>query len=243
MAHTFNWSARSTDDLSGKALREFIGTFEKCIVESGTSFLWKASYPATNEVELATRCKTQADAMKCVKDKIKSGFPSILKRGINTYLQNLQKITKKYCNNVNSEISRKYTSDMKCIMTKKLDAISQLEGILGNKAIEIARRNYNDSAVELKQICCSLFTHKQSILEALGSDCPESKATLEEYINQQVNSEVELVCGDEEKLLTTVCPKLEKLEVSSKFDPEKDANSAGLFIYLVGTLGEPETAS
>lgn len=203
--------------------------------------MWKASFPATNEAELATRCKTQTDSMKCVKDKIKSGFPSILKRGVNTYLQNLQKINKKYCANVNSDASRKYTSDMQCVMAKKLTRIAELESILGNKAIEIARRNYSDSAAELKQICCALFTHKQSMLNALGSDCPQSKATFEEYINQQVNSETELICGDEDKMLS-VCPKLEQLNVSNKFNPEKDPNAAGLFIYLVGTLGEPETA-
>lgn len=163
-----------------------------------------------------------------------------MKRGVLAFIQGRQRQYRKYCTNLKSEVSKKYVEDMKCITEKKFDTFNKVEASLGSRALAILNKNYTDSGVELKQICCTLYTHKKNMLSAFGSECPKSKDTMEEYVGQQVTQDIEIICEDEEKTLTKTCPTLEKLSFSNVYDIDKNPNSAGLFLYLVATLGEPE---
>lgn len=58
-----------------------------------------------------------------------------------------------------------------------------------------------------------------------------------------VSNDISLICEDEEKLITKVCPKLEPLNVPKTFTPEAGNGPFLATLYLVATLGEPEEAS
>lgn len=221
-------------------MKSTIKSVEDCIVDAADSFIYERSFVPTTTEKLASTCKRKLEGFKCIKEKLKSGVPAIVKRGMLNYVQGRQRYHKKYCTNVNSELSKSYTRDMDCLMKHKFQKYHELESILSNKAVEIERRNYNDSAPELKQICCALYTHRRNMLSAIGAECSASKDKIEELITETVSDDLSMVCEDEEKMISKVCPKLESLNVSNKFDAKNNTNSAGLFIYLMATLGEPE---
>lgn len=141
---------------------------------------------------------------------------------------------------MDSEQSQAYLRDMSCLMKHKLNRFKELDSLLCTKAEAIERRNYNDSAPELKQICCALYTHKRNMLASIGPECAASREKIEELVLETVTEDLSLVCDDEDKMITKVCPNIDKLDLSKKFDPKTSSNSAGLFIYLITTLGEPE---
>lgn len=65
---------------------------------------------------------------------------------------------------------------------------------------------------------------------------------IDEMLTSLFPSEIDLLCDDEEKLVTKVCPNLEPLKDLNKpyvMGPGVPSPSA-LAIYLVLTLGEPE---
>lgn len=221
-------------------MKEAIRSVEGCIVEASDSFLYEKSYPPTTTEQLNASCKRKTEAFKCIKDKLKSGVPGLAKRGLLSYVQGRQKYQKKYCTDVNSEQSKTYLRDMSCLMKHKFQRFKELDNLLCTKAMAIEKRNYNDSAPELKQICCALYTHKRNMLASIGPECAASREKIEELVLETVTEDLSLVCDDEEKMITKVCPTIDKLDLSKRFDPKTDANSAGTFIYLVTTLGEPE---
>lgn len=55
-----------------------------------------------------------------------------------------------------------------------------------------------------------------------------------------VPNDVSLICEDEDKMMTKVCPKLEPLNLSKTFNPRKEDSPQQLALYLIATLGEPE---
>lgn len=55
-----------------------------------------------------------------------------------------------------------------------------------------------------------------------------------------VSNDISLICEDEEKLSTKVCPKLEQLNVSKTFKSEPGSGPSVVTLYLIATLGEPE---
>lgn len=55
-----------------------------------------------------------------------------------------------------------------------------------------------------------------------------------------VPNDINLICDDEEKLSTKVCPTLEPLRIAKNFTMETGNSPSALTLYLVATLGEPE---
>lgn len=171
---------------------------------------------------------------------MKLNLPAIIKRGLSGFLSAKSRMNKKYCTNMNSDLSKRYVSDMKCLLEKKADDFIRLETILASKIDAILERNYNDSAAELKQICCALYTIKRDMHKLnIEKACPDAKITSDEYINEHVRDDVSLICEDEDKLMTKICPKIDKLDLKTPV-LGKGLNSAGLIIYLIATLGDAE---
>lgn len=130
------------------------------MVQSVYSFLYPSSYPPTTIDGLRNACKTQTDGFKCVRDKSKTA-PAILKRGLLTFVQTRQRYHKKYCTNVNSELSKQFVNDLKCIMEKKAALYKSIDIEFANSLLEIRKRDYNDSAAELKYLCCSIINYRR----------------------------------------------------------------------------------
>lgn len=218
-------------------MKEAIKGFEDCIIDSTNSFLYERSYPTNSTERLAAFCKQQTEGLKCIKEKAKGGNLGIVKRGLLSFVATKQRSHKKYCTNLNSEASKSYVNAMQCVM-KKFPQFRDLDATLTNNAIEIERRNYTDSAIELKQICCSLYTHKKNMHDIIGNDCKEHRAKVDEFLGEFVPEDLNVICEDEEKMLTKICPNIEKINTTTKYDPKSGSNASGLWIYLIATLGE-----
>lgn len=217
---------------------------QDCIVNSTESYVHEYVYPPTTVAQLTKTCNRKTEAFKCIKDKVKGpGFPGLAKRGLLTYVQGRQKYHKKYCADVQSEDSKAYLRDMSCLIKNKLARYREIDAVLLNSAHEVHRRNYTDPALELKHLCCALYTYKRDKLNAIQPECTPSREKIEEQINETVTDDLSIVCEEEEKLMSKVCPNLpDKLQVSKEFSRkrgENRMNSATLIIYLIATLGEP----
>lgn len=53
-----------------------------------------------------------------------------------------------------------------------------------------------------------------------------------------IPNDINLICEDEEKLITKVCPGLEPLEVPKIFDERTGSSPSATILYLIATLGE-----
>lgn len=133
---------------------------EPCVASSVQSYVQPAHLPPTNTEALKAACKRHAEGLKCLKEKGKT-LPAIIKRGLAEIIKSRQHHSKKYCANVNSEVSQKYLNDMKCILEKKKEAFAERDTLFANQLIEIYRRNYNDSSVELKVLCCAITSFRR----------------------------------------------------------------------------------
>lgn len=111
---------------------------------------------------MAESCAKRSAAFKCLKDKLKtSSDTAILKRGIKNFIAQQQKMHKKFCTNIESEQTKEFLRDMKCLMDKKLAKFNEVEAVQANSGLEILRRNYSDPAIELKYVCCAIAQLKK----------------------------------------------------------------------------------
>lgn len=62
-------------------------------------------------------------------------------------------------------------------MEKRADVYKQLDSDLANTLIEIAKKNYDDSKIELNYLCCALINYRKVSNESAVGSCPV-KATL-----------------------------------------------------------------
>lgn len=141
-------------------LLESLKSLDDCMLQSVFSFIYSSSSPPTTIDGLRNSCRSQTEGFKCVRDRSKNA-PAILKRGLLTFVQNRQRYHKKYCTNVNSELSKQFVRDLKCIMDKKLPTYKSIDTEFANSLLEIRKRNYNDSAQELKYLCCSIINYRR----------------------------------------------------------------------------------
>lgn len=226
-----------------KALVASIEEYGSYIVKGTFSFLYSYAHPPKTEAELKARCKSLSEAFKYLKEQTK-GAPAFVRRGMLSFVSSRQPHYRKYCTNTSSEASRKFVAATKCVMEKKFGAFKQTDSILAQTIFEIARRNYTDPSVELKQICCLLYTSKKHFKEAISPECNEHREIIEELIDEIINKESKLVCEDDDKL-AKLCPKLEPLQFKliDNYSSPGGKSSAGLVIYLIATLGEPNDAT
>lgn len=142
------------------SVRQKLANIDNCMIQSVYSFEYPSSYPPTTVEALRTSCKQQTEGLRCIREKAKL-TPAIIKRGLTTFVQTRQRYHKKYCTNANSNTSKKMVKDLKCIMDRKLDKYRQIDGEFANTLDELVRRNYNDSAIELKYLCCSFLKYRR----------------------------------------------------------------------------------
>lgn len=199
--------------------------------------------PPKSEAELKALCKSQADGFKCIKERTKGG-PGPIRRGLVGYVTGRMKHHKKYCSDTSSQRSREFVAATKCLLERRLTHFRNNDLELLQVFEEVARRNYNDSAAELKRICCSFHTFRRNFLEATGQECAAHKLMVEELADTIVSEQLNLVCDDEEKL-SKICPKLEPLQFKrvSNFEPGSRLPFSVLAIYLIATLGEPNDSA
>lgn len=117
--------------------------------------------------ELKRICKQQADGIRCTKDKTR-GAPPLLRRGLMSYVGLRQKFHKKFCSQPDSEASRRLVRDYKCILEKRREAYVRIDSKFGFALTEIHRRNYNDSSIELKYMCCTFYQYKRVSISPKG---------------------------------------------------------------------------
>lgn len=94
-------------------------------------------------------------------------------------------------------------------------------------------------------IKCSLplLLPVQDVIENTEPECAASKQGIEEMILSIVSNDISLICDDEEKLLTKICPALEPYKnIPKTLDPKNTKiGISALILYLVMTLGEPDS--
>ena len=187
--------------------------------------------------EFKQRCQAQLEAIKCVKEKTRGAAP-LVRRGLLAYSQSRQKFHKKFCTNFQSELTRNYVEDSKCLSEKKFDHFKKIHQDYALTLSEIYKKNYNDSAIELKQFCCLLRSIRQRHSTGFLPECPNTQETVDEMANGVTPGESEMICDDEEKL-AKICPKLEQLKLPATFNRTRGVSAATLGIYIIATLGEP----
>lgn len=227
--------------VNSTATLESARSMDSCFKTAAPTFLYPphSNLPTSTE-ELDRTCKEQARSLKCLKDKSRVA-PYLIKRGVGSFVTSRQRHSKKYCANVNSELSRKYVKDLKCVMDKRVDVYRKTDIKFANtfKAMMEQRGQFKDTATELKLLCCAMIGYKKKMIENVGSECESSRATMEELYSTIVTSDMDLVCEDEDKLLTKVCPNLPPLaNVSTMFVESPGNGPSTLGIYLFATLGD-----
>lgn len=80
----------------------------------------------------------------------------------------------------------------------------------------------------------------QAIIDSVAPECLSSKAQVEEMIMSIIPNDINLICEDEEKLSTKVCPNLEPVKIPKKFDERTGSSPSATVLYLVATLGEKD---
>lgn len=78
-------------------------------------------------------------------------------------------------------------------------------------------------------------------MEKSAPECAAARAQVEEMIMSIVSNDISLICEDEEKLTSKVCPKLEPMKLAKDFKPEPGNSPSSALLYLIATLGEPES--
>lgn len=152
---------------------ESINKFGPCVINSTYSFLYPSAYLPQSLPEHKRLCKSQVDAIKCVKDKSK-GSVAILRRGLLAYMNSRQRHHRKYCSNPEtSEQARKFVEASKCAMeAKKFASFRATDSEFAQTLLEILRLNYNDSSAELKRMCCTFHTYKKvSFAQCKSAGC------------------------------------------------------------------------
>lgn len=130
------------------------------------SFIYPDSYPPTTQEALRESCRRQADGFKCLREKSRQ-TTAILRRGLSTFVQNRQRHRRRICQDLNGAQARAFLQANKCLMEKKLPTFKSLDTELANSAVELVRRNYDDSATELKYLCCAIINYRK-VSSALG---------------------------------------------------------------------------
>ena len=139
-----------------KAVVENLQSFGDYLTKATFVFHYPETRPPRTETELKTLCKSQSEAFKSLREKTK-GARGFIRRGFLMFVSSRQVHHRKYCTNTSSEPAQKFVAMGKCIMDKKFDSFRQNEMVMAQTLNEIARRNYNDSSLELKQICCTFY--------------------------------------------------------------------------------------
>lgn len=235
------WVAQSWAKENSSDIYENLKKFDDCIIKASFSNLHPANYPPTTTESLNKLCKVQADAIKCIKEKSK-GTHSMVRRGMVAYVASRQKHQKKYCTNPNSEQSKKFVADMKCIREVNFESRRKLESDVALKIEQLAKKDLRDPALELRYLCCAVRDIKKGLLDGARRDCPRSMETYEEMISNVYPEEINLVCDDEEKL-DKACSTLEPLKISGEFVPRPGNSPSVLALFIVSTLGEPNPPS
>lgn len=155
--NTAEAAANQSEALRIKALLEPI---DPCMLDAVFSFVYKNSHPPVTTEGLTETCKRQATAFKCIKERSKT-TPALIRRGFASFVSARQRANKKFCANVNSELSKRVVTDFKCIMEKRFSHYKGIDSEYSNTLNEIQRRNYNDSGVELKYFCCATYKFRK----------------------------------------------------------------------------------
>lgn len=188
--------------------------------------------------EFKASCRSQSEGFKCIKERTKGSVP-LLRRGLMTFVATRQRQHRRFCTNLESEHTKRFIQATTCIMEKRLAPMKANDGLLVQNLVEIYRRNYNDSALELKQFCCTFFNFKKNFRELVGDECSNHKPAAEDLLNQIITDDLMLICDDDDKL-TKVCPKLEQLvaKPDPNFKLAQGRSPPGMALYLIATLGE-----
>lgn len=110
--------------------------------------------------EFRVSCKRQLDAVKCIKEGTKNS-PALVRRAMATFANQQQQHNKKYCSSFTSPQARQSVEILKCINRNKAVAYSREEQAFANSLLQLRSKNMTDSALELKYICCSLYTFRR----------------------------------------------------------------------------------
>jgi len=117
-------------------------------------------YPPTTMDQLEESCKSQAQGLKCIKEKIKTA-PALVKSGLATFVLGRQRHFKKICTDLNSDKSQQFVKELRCIMDKKLTNYSKLDIDMANTIVELVKKNFDDAAKELKYLCCAAIKFRK----------------------------------------------------------------------------------
>lgn len=138
-------------------------------MEATYSFLYPSSYPAASLEALGRQCQRQSEAFKCIREQTK-GSPSLIRRGLLAYVQSRQRYHRRLCANPQGQAAREFVAAMQCVMEKRLASFKAADEYLLRQFTLILRKNYNDSAPELKQICCTFWNFQRvSTTDPLGT--------------------------------------------------------------------------
>jgi hypothetical protein len=110
--------------------------------------------------EMRKACRVQTEAFKCLKERTK-GAHSIVRRGLVTLAGTRQRQQRRLCTNLESDLTKQFVESNKCIMSNVAEKMRVNDMKLVLTHGEILKRNYNESAAELKQFCCSLHDYRK----------------------------------------------------------------------------------
>lgn len=147
-------------------IKEALMDLNGCMIRSTFSFVYQEAFPPVNVDQLKQTCLRQTNAFKCLKEKSKN-TPALIKRGVLAYGQARQKHHKSICSDLNSDSSKKFLEAVACISGKGLRSYKENDAVLINRLIEVRDKNFNDSSIELKYLCCSLAEYRKVSCEIL----------------------------------------------------------------------------
>lgn len=124
------------------------------------SLIYRQSYPPTSTEALGKMCERQTEAFKCLKDKSKS-MPALPRRGILSFVSSRQRANKKLCANLQSDYSRRFVQDFKCIMEKRFAEYKANDVEFSSTINELDRRHFTDGALELRYFCCAVYKFRR----------------------------------------------------------------------------------